>query len=297
MSTFRSMLEGLGQQIVQEKEKELEMRCPFHEDKHPSFYVNKLTGSWFCHSGCGGGSFFDLYERLKSFGAEPIVRTRGDAPVPLDMGLEVLVKRGFTPAMLERWEIAYNDDIGAIEIPCYDVADKLLGYICRMPEGVHPKYRLPEGFQKKSVLFGMHKILNIPHDNVVLVEGPLDAIWLQEAGFPAVAVLGSRLSVEQLTILHDLNFRSIILCFDNDAPGRVATAVAVRLIGSAALWAWSMSLPSKYKDIQEVPIDEIPAIYAARHVAVNEQGLVPRTLQRWLSQEFVEAEASSIWRH
>ncbi len=276
------------------------MRCPFHEDKHPSFYVNKLTGSWFCHSGCGGGGFFDLYERLKLIDHEPVVRATGDAPVPLDMGLEMLTKRGFTPAMLEHWEITYNEDIGAIEIPCYDVDDHLLGYICRMPEGVHPKYRLPEGFQKKSVLFGMHKLLSVKKGrnvNVILVEGPLDAIWLQEAGFPAVAILGSRLSIEQVTILHDLDFRSIILCFDNDAPGRVATAVAVGLIGSAALWPWSMSLPGKYKDIQEVPIDKIPALYEARHVAVNEQGLVPRTLQRWLSQELANAEVGSIWRY
>ncbi|KKL80037.1 hypothetical protein LCGC14_2008850, partial [marine sediment metagenome] len=50
------------------------MRCPFHEDRHPSFYVNKLTGSWFCHSGCGGGGFFDLYERLKLIDHEPVMR-------------------------------------------------------------------------------------------------------------------------------------------------------------------------------------------------------------------------------
>lgn len=274
------------------------MRCPFHDDRHPSFYVNKETGSWFCHSGCGGGGFFDLYERLKSFGAEPVVRTSaGAAPVPLDMGLEPLIARGFTAEMLAHWDITFNADIPAIEIPCYDIDNHLLGYIARMPDGVQPRYRLPEGFQKKTVLFGMHKLVEARGENIILVEGPLDAVWLQEAGFPAVAILGSRLSIEQTTILYDLKFRSIILCFDNDGAGRVATAVAVNLICSAALWSWNMPLPSKYKDIQEVPIEEIPAIFAARHVAVNAAGLVPPALRRWLSQELAEAEVGSIWRY
>jgi predicted P-loop ATPase len=40
-------------------------RCPFHEDKAPSFSVNCEKGTWVCHAGCGGGGIKDLAERLK----------------------------------------------------------------------------------------------------------------------------------------------------------------------------------------------------------------------------------------
>lgn len=300
MNTFRQMLEDLGVSITRETERELETLCPFHDDRHPSFYVNKESGAWICHSGCGAGSFFDLYEKLHTLDLQP-VRTRSETspPIPVDMALADLIDRGFTPAMLERWEIAYNGDVGAIEIPCYAVDDHLVGYIFRMPEGVRPKYRHPEGFQKSLMLFGMHKLLPFKEKRkeVVLVEGPLDAIWLQEAGVPAVAILGSRLSAEQVSILYDLSVHTATLAFDNDAAGLMATALATEVLRKSAVWVWMVPLPSKYKDVQEIPLDAIPEIIARKHLCTNGRGLIPATSRRWLGHEIGYHDASTAWRY
>ena len=44
---------------------ELSFRCPFHEDRIPSFGLNLASGSWLCRSGCGAGrSIRSLARRL-----------------------------------------------------------------------------------------------------------------------------------------------------------------------------------------------------------------------------------------
>ena len=35
--------------------------CPFHDDKHPSFSVNRERNYWSCFAGCGGGSVIDFW--------------------------------------------------------------------------------------------------------------------------------------------------------------------------------------------------------------------------------------------
>lgn len=37
--------------------------CPFHEERHPSFYVDSEKNAWFCHGGCArGGGVKDFLE-------------------------------------------------------------------------------------------------------------------------------------------------------------------------------------------------------------------------------------------
>jgi len=40
-------------------------RCPFHDDQHPSFGVNKEGNYWQCFSGCGSGSIIDFWMKWK----------------------------------------------------------------------------------------------------------------------------------------------------------------------------------------------------------------------------------------
>lgn len=39
-------------------------RCPFHDDRKSSLSLNVRRGLWFCHGGCGGGTFYGLAKRL-----------------------------------------------------------------------------------------------------------------------------------------------------------------------------------------------------------------------------------------
>ncbi len=41
-------------------------RCPFHEDRKPSFSASLMTGLWTCHAGCGSGNAHDFAIKNKS---------------------------------------------------------------------------------------------------------------------------------------------------------------------------------------------------------------------------------------
>ena len=54
----------LGLDKVKPKGKEISARRPMHDDRNPSFSINSETGAWICYSGCGGGTIFQLVERI-----------------------------------------------------------------------------------------------------------------------------------------------------------------------------------------------------------------------------------------
>jgi len=39
-------------------------KCPFHDDRNPSFSVNEKENYWNCFAGCGGGSVIDFWMKL-----------------------------------------------------------------------------------------------------------------------------------------------------------------------------------------------------------------------------------------
>lgn len=43
---------------------QLNMCCPFHDDKQPSFSISLVTGQWICFSGCGSGNLITLLSKI-----------------------------------------------------------------------------------------------------------------------------------------------------------------------------------------------------------------------------------------
>lgn len=225
---------------------------------------------------------------------QPASRDGDRSAVLVEEGLSFLFARGFTAEMLRRWEVVWDPDMKAVEIPYRDVGGKFLGRIWRMPEGQVPKYRHDPGFPRSKALFGFASVTG--GKEVVLTEGPLDAIWLQEAGQPGLAMLGAYPTGEQMRRLVSAGFRSATLCFDNDAAGMAAVEMAVLFLRKAGIWVYRASLPSQYKDIQEVPLPQVGSVIANRHLCINGAGLIPHAYRRWLGEEFARI-SSSPWRY
>jgi DNA primase len=69
---------------------------------------------------------------------------------------------------------------------------------------------------------------------LVLVEGVIDVHHLQAKGLPNVAAAGgTRLHSDVITRLGRLGFDSLVLAFDNDAPGRDGISRAVESVSRA----------------------------------------------------------------
>ena len=66
--------------------------------------------------------------------------------------------------------------------------------------------------------------------NIILCEGNLDIVTLHQAGFDnAVASMGTALTVEQTRLLSRFT-KELVLCYDNDSAGKIATERALSLI-------------------------------------------------------------------
>lgn len=58
-------LERYAGVTITTQRKKFNIRCPFHDDRNPSFGVDTTRNRWTCFSGCGRGNVIDLVMKLK----------------------------------------------------------------------------------------------------------------------------------------------------------------------------------------------------------------------------------------
>jgi len=168
----------------------------------------------------------------------------------------IALERGFTPKVLKRWGCGLDLFTGALVIPVYDELGRFVSENRRQPEGVKPKYHIPAAFQKSRVLFGFNQLEN-EVETLCITEGALDTIWLDQHGFPAVALFGVTITSHHINLLKSLpRLKEIILCLDTDERGtemakKALTQLEKRYIISV------VNLPQGFKDVQEVKIPEV----------------------------------------
>lgn len=134
-----------------------------------------------------------------------------------------MMKRGFTPRALHkcRAKVTYNQSYGLI-FPMLDNG-KFKGWVCRtMVKKIEQqrKYLYNEGFSRATTLVGDYGSKNY----VVVVEGYMDRLkFIQFGEENVVAILGWKMSENQIQKLKDKGITKIISALDNDECGRKGT--------------------------------------------------------------------------
>lgn len=119
--------------------------------------------------------------------------------------------------------------------PIHNHQGQVVGFGGRLIDKGEPKYlNSPETimFSKGKLLYGYYFAKNKSKSTpVIIVEGYMDALSLQQAGYPgAVAPLGTALTEDQILLAWRL-CPEPILCFDGDAAGlKAATRAAERVL-------------------------------------------------------------------
>ena len=173
----------------------------------------------------------------------------------------------YSKEILDKMDIGdcYRQDKPMYEravVPVYDETGNLMcGCTGRALNGDEPKWKHSNGFSTGNVLYNLcAATLPIQQSReVILTEGPMDCVRLVEAGINnVVSVFGSNLTDRQSIILEKLPIRKVILMFDNDDAGRMATnKIANRLSRS-----YNVSIPTyDKKDPGELTIDEVKKIF------------------------------------
>lgn len=158
---------------------------------------------------------------------------------------DVLYERGFTKDTLKRWGIRFVSDVelrkakvepgkpetfalqNNIAIPIQDMTGKVAAWCYRAtPNSAlwqveSAKYIYTPGLL--DVLnrnwFGLYR--HQDEREIAVVEGALDAMWLDQCGIPAVAMLGT--STKQFEKVEALTrFRRVTIVPDRDGPGLIA---------------------------------------------------------------------------
>ncbi|MGN0622060.1 MAG: DNA primase [Porcipelethomonas sp.] len=122
--------------------------------------------------------------------------------------------------------------------PIIDLRGNIIAFGGRILGDGVPKY-LNSGdtpvFKKSRTLFSLNFAKNSPLKRMILAEGYMDVIAINQAGFEnVVATLGTSLTGEQSRILKSYA-DEVIIAYDSDNAGQNATRRAINLLGEAGI--------------------------------------------------------------
>ena len=106
-------------------------------------------------------------------------------------------------------------------------------------------------FKKSKVIFGMNFAKRSEAGSLIVCEGPVDAIALQQAGFDnAVATQGTAITADQVRTMSRF-VKTVYLAYDIDKAGRNATMKAIQLFTQVGVAAKVIDLGAEAKDPDE----------------------------------------------
>ena len=190
----------------------------------------------------------------------------GAAPDAWDTLLREMTARGYTKAELISAGLAVQSRNGHIYdkfrnrliLPVVDVRGDVVGFGSRVLDKSEPKYmNTPETivYSKRRVLYGLNLAKKTKRPNIILCEGNLDVVTLHQAGFDnAVASMGTALTQEQIRLLGRYT-KELVLCYDNDNAGQLATQRALELLNNSEFSVRVLRLPNRMVEGQPTKQD------------------------------------------
>ena len=257
MIDVEKVLLNLDISLVAQRGDEVQGYCPMHkertgkEDRHPSWWINSLSGVHICFS-CGyKGNIYTLVSDLKGldyYDAQDFINEKAELPLdsllkrlkelpeyipaedPIGMSearLEVfsevpdneLRKRFLDRLAVKKHKVLWDSKNASWILPIRDPETfDLWGWQEKGSKGRFFKNQ-PAGIKKSKTVFGV-ELMN-PEVFVVAVESPLDAVRLTSLGYCAIATCGAILSEDQAKIMR--RCKGVYAAFDNDDAGKKAS--------------------------------------------------------------------------
>jgi DNA primase len=246
---LEDLLHHIGVEDIRTTGNEVRGRCPRHEERtgrreqNPRHWsVNRITGRHHCFS-CGyRGGLIRLINEVTGVGIWEANKLIHDFDVELNTERE---ERTWTPPpeakveehvheygpvpdrpievrrlrrqSVERYGVRWDPEDVAWVLPIFGPNGSLWGYQTKSTERVR---NYPPGVKKSYTLFGLNLLAGT--SPVLVVESPLDVVYLDGLGYPAVASFGASVSIHQMRLLV-AQTDHIMLALDNDTAGQTET--------------------------------------------------------------------------
>ncbi len=190
----------------------------------------------------------------------------GASPDRWDGMLTAMTRRGYTKEELLAAGLVVNGRNGRLYdkfrnrlmLPVIDTRGDVVGFGSRVIDNSEPKYMNTTEtitYSKRRILYGLNLAKKTKRPNIILCEGNLDVVTLHQAGFDnAVASMGTALTVEQTRLLSRFT-KELVLCYDNDNAGQLATQRALELLNNSEFSVKVLKLPNRMVDGQPTKQD------------------------------------------
>ncbi len=183
-----------------------------------------------------------------------------------DALLNAMLEKGYTKADLLAAGLVVSNQKGRIYdkfrnrlmFPVIDVKGDVVAFGGRVLDKSEPKYMNTTEtivYSKRRNLYGINLAKKTKRPNFILCEGNIDVITLHQAGFDnAVASMGTALTTEQTKILSRYT-KELVLCFDNDNAGQLATQKNIELLRDSEFNVRILQLPRRLVDGEYIKQD------------------------------------------
>lgn len=152
----------------------------------------------------------------------------------------------------------YDKFRNRLMFPVIDVRGDVVAFGGRVLDKSEPKYMNTTEtivYSKRRNLYGINLAKKTKRPNFILCEGNIDVITLHQAGFDnAVASMGTALTVEQTRLLSRYT-KELVLCYDNDTAGQLATQKNIDLLKNSEFTVRVLQLPRRLVDGEYVKQD------------------------------------------
>ena len=143
---------------------------------------------------------------------------------------------------------AYDNFRGRVMFPIIDLRGNVIAFGGRIiGDKKGPKYVNTADtpvFKKSRNLFSLNHAKNSSSKRLILAEGYMDVIAINQAGFEnVVATLGTALTPEQARLMSQYA-SEIIISYDSDEAGQTATRRAINLLSAAGLNTKILKIPN-----------------------------------------------------
>lgn len=141
----------------------------------------------------------------------------------------------------------YDRFTNRVMFPIIDLRGNVIAFGGRIMTDEKPKYLNTSDtpvFKKSTNLFSLNNAKNAGTRTLILCEGYMDVIAVNQAGFTnAVATLGTALTNEQAMLMKRYA-DEVVICYDADEAGQKATSRAIPILRNAGLLIRVLNIPN-----------------------------------------------------
>ena len=180
----------------------------------------------------------------------------GASPDAWDVLLNEMTAKGYSKAELLSAGLIVDNKKGGfydkfrnrLMLPVIDTRGDVVAFGSRVLDKSEPKYMNSSEtpvYSTRRALYGLNLAKKSKRPNIILCEGNLDIVTLHQAGFDnAVASMGTALTPEQIRLLSRFT-KELVLCYDNDNAGKIATERALQLLNGSEFSVKVLQLPRR----------------------------------------------------